>query len=387
MKTSKVFQIEFLTVFWCLLGCSSSVAAWKKVRGHRGGHENDLPDTFRHRSLKKSSYPPTLAPTFVDLAAAQEKEKEAEGEESDLAEGLAEALENNKEDDPTDIPKTVETDSPVVVPLLATKSPTSGPSLETKVPTISPTISTSTPTVTPTAPTVTDIALANEITAAPSTLASNVPPTETAVFTFDNTTIPYNVRLEPFTMTVSLLAGDFDEEGFMEVLAGYMEYYMFQSFPKFQAISYGISTFSKVTALPNTEAQSPITSNITVQIDLLTSTFIGTPTQPDLVITEYMEMLLQNAELFQEYIDIQPDMDVQIHSVLAEFEETVHPTNVQDNTTGNDADAASTGETSSSTAEKKEANIGMIVGITLGCFGALLLIILLLGRRSRPKSK
>jgi hypothetical protein len=89
--------------------------------------------------------------------------------------------------------------------------------------------------------------------------------------------LPYNVRLAPFLMTVSILKGRFNKESFMEVLEDYMEHYMIQSFPKYQSVAYGISTYSEVTALPNMAARSPTTStlestsvsNITVHIELL----------------------------------------------------------------------------------------------------------------------
>jgi hypothetical protein len=407
MKPSKVFQKEFLTVFLCLLGYSLSSAALKKVRGYRVNiyHRNDLPNTFRQRILK-GAYSPTVAPTTVapavfDMAAAKEKEKEEEGEEQDLAEGLAEALENK---DATK--EQVISDTPSLSPNVEiTDSPTTSPALSTD---------TDSPTMPPTTPATTDILLANEITVEPSTVASPAlptasptrfnsieleAPTQPGLSTIDNATeVPllYNVRLEPFFQIVSLSKGDFNEEDYMEVLAGYIEYYMMQSFPKFQSIAYGISTFSKLTALPNTAArstnintpESPIASNITVHIHLLTATFVDAPTQPDLIITEYMEMLLENAKLFQEYIDMQSNLDAQIHSVSVDFEETVQPTNVQDATTQNSSDtgdnysdAATTDEISPAT-EEKAANIGMIVGITVGCFVALLLIILMYGMRS-----
>jgi hypothetical protein len=116
----------------------------------------------------------------------------------------------------------------------------------------------------------------------------------------------------------------------------------------------------------------------------LTATFVDKPTQPDLVITEYMEMLLENGELFQEYMDMQPNLDSQIHSVSVVFYETVRPTSVQDTKgqspdAGNSVNGATSGEATTTTDEEKETNMWMIVGITLGCFIAMLLIILMYG--------
>ncbi|CAB9509126.1 expressed unknown protein [Seminavis robusta] len=213
--------------------------------------------------------------------------------------------------------------------------------------------------------------------------------------TTTNETLPHYVRLEPLYMTVSLTAGDFSEEGFMDVLVDYMEFNMARDIEGFQSITYGISTFSQTNAIvttsrsANNTATNPdfIVSNITAHVHLLTATFDGKPRQPDLVITQYMEMLLENEELFQQYIDSQPQLDAQIYSTTLEFEETIQPTNVQtDNNANANGVQEEQEESPPKTEEEKASSIWKIVGITMGCFCVLLWVVYLHGIQSRPIS-
>lgn len=166
----------------------------------------------------------------------------------------------------------------------------------------------------------------------------------------------------------------------MDVLVDYMEYNMAKDFEEFESISYGVSTFSMITEYPAVSRNfddNPI-SNVTVHIHLLTATFMSKPSDPDLVITEYMEMLLENEEMMQQYVDMQPSMDLTIHSVTLEFEDTIAPTNVQDNSNPNGAIA------DDETPEDSGSNIGVIIGWTVGAFAVLMWMVFLYGLQSRP---
>jgi len=201
----------------------------------------------------------------------------------------------------------------------------------------------------------------------------------------------YAVRLDPLYLTVEMEGEGFLEEGFMDILVDYMDTYMVQGFDNFEAVSYGVTLFSQTSDVAAGRAQSeqnPNTSNITVHVHLLTATFAGKPSVSNGVVEEYMTMLLEDAAMFQQYLDTnQPDLNANIFGISLEYESVVPPTDVQDNA---GSSGSSGGDPSVNEAQKdgeKEAeegaSVGFIVGVTVACFIALLWMIFLFGIQSR----
>lgn len=268
-----------------------------------------------------------------------------------------------------DPPKEEATDAPLQAPVPATTAPVMGAPRLTPSATFTPTIS-----------------------AEEENAIDLLPETESVTVTDNSmgnaTDGPHIIQLEPLYIYVTM-QGESSEEGFMEVLLDYMEYNMARDFEGFQSITYGVSTFSMITKYPSVSRQSSSasfadmtpTSNITAHIHLMTATFESQPDQPDLVITEYMEMLLENEVMMQSYLESQPGgYDATILNVTLEFEDTLNPTEVV---------ATSPSGVDGATAEEEEPkerkdNTMTILGWTLGSFFALLWIVYLHGIQSRP---
>ena len=344
------------------------------------------------------TFNPTVGPTVIEENRLEAPEQEdMELEDAQKAEEKEEKADKNNDDDDeeTDSPSFSPTTEPTAQP--TSESPTSPPSViimgaigdETAPPTNAATgelreevteaptrtvVQTITPTLQPTVATTVE---------EPTQSFPELSVTVTATPTTGNVTemSPYGIRLEPLYMLVTM-EGIASEEGFMDVLVEYMRHNMERDFEGFDSISYGVTTFSMITKFPaisrSFNGSSTPTSNVTVHIHLLTATFESKPSEPDLVITEYMEMLLENEEMMQEYLDTKPNLDVTILEVSLEFEDTVAPTNVH----GSSANGAE-GQPSF---EKKPSNAMAILGWTLGAFGVLLWMVFLYGVQSRPVS-
>ena len=188
---------------------------------------------------------------------------------------------------------------------------------------------------------------------------------------------PHYVTLEPFYLKVTM-SGESYEEGFMEVLVDYLEYYMSTGFEAFESISYGVSTFSQTSEIPpaaarNEGASSELITNSTVHVHLLTAIFDGSPGAPDAVILDYMEMMLENPVMLQEYIDSQTETEATIYGIEFEVEEASDLTNGQES----QAQAEVEKDESSGT------NVSLIAGITAGCFVAVVWMVYLYGIQRR----
>ena len=381
------------------------------VRARR--RDNTVRDLKKSETTSGPTPLPTLVPTLEETLEQTDAPKKAreKGNEAELAAEEQQAAEketvdkkkNNNQDDggdnegddgdgeddfyPNGDDETA-TDAPTSTPQDATiaeaEERTSGPTeQETLSPTVAPTVA---PTVTPTAlPTEGAVSATEEVEEEESISESTPTPTmveEAASSGGNSTQQPHLVTLEPFYMKVSM-SGNSDsyEGGFMEVLVDYMETNMANDFEKFESISYGVSTFSQTTDLPPAAARNqdtatatrePIT-NVTVHVHLMTATFRGEPGVPDRVIEEYMEMLLENPAMLQEYIDTQPELAATIYATELEFEDIVSPTDVHQSQTTTEAQEETAGEDSG------KRNVKMIAGVTVGCFVALVWMVYLYG--------
>ena len=189
------------------------------------------------------------------------------------------------------------------------------------------------------------------------------------------------VTLEPFYLKVTS-SGESFEEGFMEFLVDYLEFYMSTGFEAFESISYGVSTFSQTSAIPPTVARNEETplaliTNSTVHVHLLTAIFDGSPGAPDAVILDYMEMMLENPVMLQEYIDSQPELEATIYGVELEIEEDVRLTDGQESQAQAQVETDDSGGT----------NVGLIAGVTVGCFVAVVWVVYLYGIQRRHDSQ
>jgi hypothetical protein len=110
---------------------------------------------------------------------------------------------------------------------------------------------------------------------------------------------------------------------------------------------------------------------ITVHIHKFTAVFDTKPTDAtDRDIALYMTMLLENTEMFQEFMDSQTSVDDTVISMGLEFD-IPDPNAIQ--------------RSQSETDDKDdERNVWMIAGITVGCFLALLWMVFLHGLQNRP---
>ena len=94
-------------------------------------------------------------------------------------------------------------------------------------------------------------------------------------------------------------------------------------------------------------------------------------------------MLLENPELLQEYVDSQPNLDANIYSVSVEFESVIPPTYVQQDGTVAEAQI----DVEEDNSEGEDYSLGIIAGVTLGCFLAVVWMLFLYGRQSRAVPK
>ena len=173
------------------------------------------------------------------------------------------------------------------------------------------------------------------------------------------------------------MSGEPYEEGFMEVIVDYLEFFMSKDFEAFESISYGVSTFSQISDLPPAAARneidaSPPITNATVHAHLLTAIFDGKPDSSDAIILDYMEMMLENPAKLQEYIDSQPNLEGTIYGIEFSLEEESGLAEGQESQAQAPAEEESSG-----------ANVTMIAGVTAGCFVAVVWMLYLYGIQRR----
>lgn len=191
--------------------------------------------------------------------------------------------------------------------------------------------------------------------------------------------IRHYVRLAPFYWTVSL-RGDINEPSFMEFLANYMDGHMKADLKGFFSITYGSTDFSKITDIPvsNTRegnvmlGSEPVYTNITVHVHRLTAAFDSEMVAPDLFVAEYMDMLLENAVMFQGYLDSWRGINA-----------TVLQIDLRYNIPSTSTDSAQNLSEKSKSGDKVH-NLRLILGLSVGGFIVLLWMVFLYGLHNRP---